>query len=35
MDFYSLNHDFVLACITLFGLGVGSIVWAIVFCSGD
>ena len=35
MDFYSLNSDLVLSLVTIFGLGAGSVVWAIIFCSGD
>lgn len=35
MDFYSLNTDLVQALVTVFGLGVGSVVWAIIFCTGD
>ena len=35
MDFYTANTDLVLAVCTIFGLGIGSIVWAIIFCTGD
>lgn len=35
MDFYSTNQDLCQAAFTVFGLGVGSIVWAIIFCTGD
>ena len=35
MDFYSVNSQLVQALVTVFGLGVGSIVWAIIFCTGD
>lgn len=35
MDFYSVNAQLVQALVTVFGLGVGSIVWAIIFCTGD
>lgn len=35
MDFYSNNVEFCQALVTVFGLGIGSVVWAIIFCTGD
>lgn len=35
MEFYTLNADLVQTCFVVLGLGFGSIVWAIIFCTGD
>ena len=35
MDFYSSNLELVQTAFVVLGLGFGSIVWAIVFCTGD
>lgn len=35
MDFYSNNVDLVQAAFVVIGLGFGSVVWAIVFCTGE
>lgn len=35
MDIYSNNVELVQTAFVVFGLGFGSIVWAIVFCTGD
>lgn len=35
MEFYSSNLELVQTAFVVFGLGIGSVVWAIVFCTGD
>ena len=35
MEFYNLNVELVQCAFVCLGIGFGSIVWAIIFCTGD
>lgn len=34
-DLYADNTELIQTAFTIFGLGIGAIFWAIIFCSSD